>query len=65
MPNMNGLEFLQTVKAEGFATPFGFVTTEGSPQMRQSAEEAGSMFLITKPFTADSFKTHLGPILNG
>ena len=65
MPNMNGLEFLQAIKADGLSTPFGFVTTEGSPQMRQASEEAGSLFLITKPFTADSFKTHLGPILNG
>ncbi|OIO70475.1 MAG: response regulator [Zetaproteobacteria bacterium CG12_big_fil_rev_8_21_14_0_65_55_1124] len=64
MPNMNGIEFLQALKGEGFSTPFGFVTTEGSAQMRQTAEEAGAKFLITKPFTADTFKTQLGPILS-
>jgi len=65
MPNMNGIEFLQALRGEGVSTPFGFVTTEGSAQMRQTAEEAGAKFLITKPFTADTFKAELGPILNG
>ena len=43
--------------------PFGFVTTEGTPEMRKTAEEAGALFLITKPFTAESFRDVLDPIL--
>ena len=65
MPNMNGLEFLQALKAEGFSGLFGFVTTEGSPKMKETAMEEGANFLITKPFTAQSFQTELGPTLNG
>jgi len=64
MPNMNGLEFLQALKAEGFPGLFGFVTTEGSPKMRETAMDAGAGFLVTKPFTAQSFKTELGSVLD-
>lgn len=63
MPNMSGMEMLQALSGDGFSGLFGFVTTEGSAKMRQAAEEAGSSFLITKPFTAQSFKDALGPTL--
>jgi len=63
MPNMNGLEFLQALKAEGFSGLFGFVTTEGSEKMKQSAMDEGASFLITKPFTAQSFQNELGAAL--
>jgi two-component system chemotaxis response regulator CheY len=53
MPEMNGLEFLQAVRAQGSKVPFGFVTTEGTPEMRQVARDAGASFLIAKPFTPD------------
>jgi len=63
MPNMNGLELLKALNEEGFSGTFGFVTTEGSSRMKQTAEEAGSKFLITKPFTAKTFQDVLGPVL--
>jgi len=63
MPNMNGLELLQTLSTEEFSGTFGFVTTEGSAKMRQTAEEEGAKFLITKPFTAQLFQDVLGPVL--
>ena len=31
--------------------------------MRQAAEDAGALFLVAKPFTADTFKDALDPIL--
>ena len=31
--------------------------------MRKKAEDAGALFLITKPFTAETFRTYLDPIL--
>jgi len=64
MPNMNGLEFLQALKAENYPGLFGFVTTEGSAKMRETAMDAGAGFLVTKPFTAESFKTELGAVLD-
>jgi two-component system chemotaxis response regulator CheY len=63
MPEMNGLEALVAIRAAGIKAPFGFVTTEGTPEMRKKAEDAGAMFLITKPFTAESFRDVLDPIL--
>jgi len=62
MPEMNGLELLQALAAQGTSVKFGFVTSEGTPNMRSLAEENGAHFLIAKPFDADTFRTHLGPI---
>ncbi|MBN2801813.1 MAG: response regulator [Deltaproteobacteria bacterium] len=64
MPEMNGLEFLKAVNAEGIKVNFGFVTSEGTAEMRQIAAENGALFLISKPFTADTFKSELGGILS-
>ena len=63
MPQMNGLEMLKELRGGGDKTPFGFVTSEGTPEMRQAAVDAGAMFLIVKPFTADDFEKTLGPVL--
>lgn len=63
MPEMNGLEFLQALKSGGDATKFGFVTSEGTPEMVKTATENGALFLISKPFTADTFKETLDPVL--
>lgn len=63
MPEMTGIEFLKSLRAAGFGTPFGFVTSEGSPQMREQAEAAGALFLIAKPFTAEGFRDVIEPVL--
>ena len=63
MPEMTGIEFLRQLRAEGFETPFAFVTSESSPEMRAQAEEAGALFLIAKPFTAESFRDAIEPVL--
>ena len=60
MPKMTGLELLQAIRQAGQVVPFGFITTESSEKMRQAAHEAGADFLISKPFTADSFQQTLG-----
>ena len=64
MPNMTGIEFLKALRATGNETNFGFVTSESSAEMRAEAVGSGAMFLITKPFTADSFKAELGGVLD-
>lgn len=63
MPEMNGIDLLYRLREQGVAVPFGFVTSEGSPEMRERAESAGALFLITKPFTAESFREALDPWL--
>ncbi|PID54093.1 MAG: response regulator [Micrococcales bacterium] len=64
MPNMSGLELLQALRGSGNTVPFGFVTSEGSQQMREQASSAGALFLIAKPFTPEAFQEALGPYLN-
>ncbi|MFN8195480.1 MAG: response regulator [Nocardioidaceae bacterium] len=63
MPEMNGIELLTTLRANGHGVPFGFVTSEGSPEMRQRAQSAGALFLVAKPFTPEGFREALEPIL--
>jgi two-component system chemotaxis response regulator CheY len=55
MPNMNGIELLRAVRKAGYRMPFGFVTTEGTPEMRAQARDAGAQFLIAKPFKPEDF----------
>ena len=60
MPNMTGIELLENLIKDGVKLKFGFVTTEATPDMRQRATAAGASFLISKPFTPESFKEILG-----
>ena len=63
MPEMTGIEMLQALRGGGQTVPFGFVTSEGSPEMVTRAEAAGALFVITKPFTPESFQQKLDPVL--
>ena len=63
MPNMSGLEFLQALKAEDIDVKFGFVTSEGTAEMRELASTNGALFLISKPFTKENFQDALAPVL--
>jgi two-component system chemotaxis response regulator CheY len=51
---------LEALTKGGIKVKFGFVTTEATPDMRQRATAAGASFLISKPFTPESFKAALG-----
>jgi two-component system chemotaxis response regulator CheY len=64
MPEMNGIELLKELNARKVSVRFGFVTTEGTPDMRALADEAGALFLIAKPFTPEQFESALRPILS-
>ncbi|WP_029434215.1 response regulator [Blastococcus sp. URHD0036] len=63
MPNMTGIECLEALRNSGSTVPFGFVTSEGSAEMRDKAANAGALFLIAKPFTADTFTEHLDGVI--
>lgn len=62
MPAMSGLELLQKLRAEGCHVHFGFVTSEGTEEMRRLALDSGALFLVTKPFTAEAFKDALDKV---
>jgi two-component system chemotaxis response regulator CheY len=63
MPEMSGIELLDSLRAQGVAVKFGFVTTERTPEMRARATESGAAFLIVKPFTPEDFKEALTPLV--
>ena len=61
MPLMGGLELLQALR--GLNLQVGVVTSEGTVEMRQAAAAAGAKFVITKPFTAESFRAAIAAVL--
>lgn len=63
MPGMNGLELLTELRAKGNAVKFGFITSEGTVDARDAASDAGALFMITKPFTAELFREMLFAVL--
>ena len=50
MPRMNGLEFLERLKAQGSAVPVVMLTTEGQPELIQRAKSLGAKAWLVKPF---------------
>ena len=64
MPNMSGFECLEALRSSGSSVPFGFVTSEGSPEMRDKAAGAGALFLIAKPFNEDTFRDALQDVIS-
>lgn len=64
MPEMTGIEFLRALRGTGATTPFCFVTSEGSEEMRTAAEQAGALGLIAKPFTAEAFADALSAVVS-
>ncbi|MGY1740545.1 MULTISPECIES: response regulator [unclassified Blastococcus] len=63
MPNMTGIECLQALRSSGSSVPFGFVTSEGSQEMRDRAADAGALFLIAKPFNEETFTEALDGVI--
>jgi len=54
MPNVNGIEMVEQVKAKPrhAKLPIVMLTTEGSPSLIRRAKEAGAVGWIVKPFDA-------------
>ena len=63
MPEMTGLELLEQVTEEAIKVPFGFVTSESSPDMQAAAFSAGAAFMIRKPFKPETFRHELQAVL--
>ena len=63
MPNMNGLELLQTIKKDFPDIKLGFVTSEQTDEMIDLAMKNGALFTIGKPFTVEIFQEKLALVL--
>ena len=55
MPNMNGIEMVEAIKAGGQhgALPIVMLTTEGSAELIERAKAAGAKGWLVKPFKPD------------
>lgn len=65
MPEMSGIELLQALRKAGNKTPFGFITSESSSEIKDLAMGNGASFLLTKPFHPDDVQSALDPLLEG
>lgn len=59
MPEMTGIELLEALNAAGTVPPFGFVTSESTPEMYDRAMANGARFLVSKPFTPEALASAL------
>ncbi|WP_158784808.1 chemotaxis response regulator CheY [Pantoea sp. BAV 3049] len=64
MPNMDGLELLQTIRADGTLgkLPVLMVTAEAKKENIIAAAQAGASGYVVKPFTAATLEEKLGKI---
>lgn len=63
MPNMDGLEFIKTARANGHGMPIVMITTEGGEDVLAQAMSNGASDSIKKPFTPDQLQEKLGGLL--
>jgi two-component system chemotaxis response regulator CheY len=65
MPNMDGLQFLNHVRAqeEWKNVPFLMITTEGSLTRVAEAVKLGASGYVRKPFTAEQIKDKLNGVI--
>ena len=59
MPEMNGIELLRELRSRGCEVRFGFITSESQAHVEDEALDAGAMFVMVKPFTAEDFNSML------
>lgn len=62
MPGMSGIELLELLRDNGDTTPFGFITVESAPAMRERAIDAGAAFVLVKPFDAECLGEMVGEV---
>ncbi|QKJ87512.1 chemotaxis protein CheY [Paramixta manurensis] len=64
MPNMDGLQLLQTIRADGALgkLPVLMVTAEAKKENIIAAAQAGASGYVVKPFTAATLEEKLGKI---
>ncbi len=63
MPEMTGIELLHALKEKAIKVKVGVVTSQGTAEMQAQAKDAGALFLLAKPFTADTFRAALEPVI--
>lgn len=66
MPNLNGIEFLETVRDRKLtSTPIIMMTTQDSPEDIAQAINAGATEYVMKPYTEDILIDKINLVLGG
>lgn len=65
MPEMSGLELIETLKNENITIKIGLVTTERHEENLKKARDAGALFIVNKPFTVEDLQDALMPVITG
>lgn len=65
MPNMNGIELIRALRAEGDTrlTPIVMLTTESQADKKQEGKEAGATGWIVKPFKPEQLLAVVNKLL--
>ena len=63
MPGMGGIEFVKAAGKLVAAPPIVMITTEGNEDLLKEALDHGARGVIKKPFTPDTIRQILGPLL--
>lgn len=63
MPRMDGYELLQTIRDEGYTTPFLLLTAKESLGDKQRGFSLGTDDYMTKPFSSDELIWRIGALL--
>ena len=64
MPGMSGLDLLIQLRAEGYATPFIFITAFPEESVRARALNAGAICFLAKPFAGPALISCVETALN-
>ncbi|WP_210528134.1 response regulator [Rubellimicrobium arenae] len=65
MPYMDGITFLQSLRRQPLplgGTPTLVASTEGGPQDREAARQAGANFYLVKPLDEDVLRRHVAAL---
>lgn len=65
MSAMNGLDLLASLRAQGYQTPFIFITAFPDESVRARAMKAGAICFLAKPFAAPNLMRCLDAALQG
>lgn len=65
MPEMTGMELLQSLNRQMLGVTIGFVTTESSETRIQQALDSGAKFVVQKPFDFKTLHEAVLPIIQG
>jgi two-component system chemotaxis response regulator CheY len=64
MPEMSGIQLLEKLNEEKLKVKLGFVTSEGTEDVKARARGAGALFFVSKPVTAEKLQDVLTGILD-